>query len=338
MTRELKVDPDDPVFRARVEDLTSASIVSAEFPGGKSRSTIRLRLSNGETVFATARRRSSHATQELKILWALRKFGAACPQVIGVEEGFFLQSDVGPQRMSQALAVATEAERFDLLSRALQSLATAQDALRDAGLADDLAEIGGSEEARLERARLPASLAEKLDVPPPDLDVSAIADRLAVLDHAAIKFDSRPANAIVGEDGAIAWIDWDRAGRRNLVDDVVCLLADEYMRHAPETEGKLLDLHLHHFSGKRSVPQAQDYMAIAGCLHCCFRLELILKKIRETGRWSDAQKCLREDRVGSAPEFVSRLCQTGARWATSSAEIHDLEAFFAAIEMRFLQQ
>ncbi|MEL6998926.1 MAG: phosphotransferase [Pseudomonadota bacterium] len=337
MTRDVKVDPDDPVFRTRVESLTGASIEAVEFPGGKSRSTIRLLLSNGETVFATARRRSSQSTQELKILWALKKYGASCPHVVGVEEGFFLQSDVGSQRMSEALADATEAERFTLLNSALRSLASIHRALQLAGLSDELTEIGGSREARLHRTRLPLSLAEKLGLPKPDLNHEAIAERLAVLDDAAIKFDSRPANAIVGEGGAITWIDWDRAGRRNLADDLVCLFADEYMTHSPDTEEKLLGLHAQTFSGKRSLQDTQDYVRIAGCLHCCFRLELILKKFRENGRWSDAQKCLQKDRVGSSPEYVARLCQTGARWAGSTVETRNLEAFFAAMEMRFLE-
>lgn len=210
-------------------------------------------------------------------------------------------------------------------------LRAAQMALAGTAVGRSLEPLGADRDSALYRARFPGRIAEKLDLSVPCYNSDGAADILASHDDAPIKFDARPANALLGPDGRLVWIDWDRAGRRNLADDAVSLLFDEYtaIRHA--TRDRLIAAHAPAFRGGRDADFCARYMRHAGLAQCGYRIWLILSRLAKDGRWGDAETCLRHDRIGTAPVHLIRLCDIALHLAATTAEIAPVSPLFQAL-------
>lgn len=323
------MDFNGDLFRERVRNLTGLSIAAIGYPGGRSRNSVRLIMSDQSTIFATARPMNNRSTRELDLLWTLERAGVPCPAVLGVDEGFFLQSDVGTQRLSDALAAPISGyRRRDLVNAGLRALADARSALADAGFSERLEPRFPSIEKRLDRANLPLKLAQIAGLPRADYDPDVLAAGLELTCEVAVKADARPANAIVTEAGEIAWIDWDRAKCGSPLDDLISLLCDEYMVLPGEFESAIVTQQVLECSDDDFAEGAEAYACYEGVLKCCRRLDLIVEKLLEKGAWWDADLCLAEDRSGVSVLYVDRLCARGSRWSRRRPETAGLAEFF----------
>ena len=148
-----------------------------------------------------------------------------------------------------------------------------------------------------------------------------------------IKWDARCGNAILRDDGAIAWFDWEHCGRRNRLDDLIWLLGDEFTPDLPEVEEALLQLHLPAFADDLGIDEARSYIATFGSFHTCVRLELILEN-KDGDDWWDWDYCLARDKVGVTLEAAQRLCARGARWAAWSPLTEPLVPWFGRVADR----
>lgn len=297
-------------FNRRVNEITGRAIDRVEFPGGKTRDTVRLIMEDDDEIIATSRKDAVRSTRELQLLYALAAADIPAPRVLAVEEGYFLQTSVGGLRLSELLNnPIDEADKANRLSEALDGLRAAQKALENTPVGNSLEPLGADYASALYRARFPLRIARRLGLPEPNYDFETAAVIFACRDRAPIKFDARPANAILGPDNRLTWIDWDRAGRRNLADDLVSLLFDEYTTIDHETRDYLVEKHGADFRGTRSETEIQHYIRLAGVAQCCFRINLILSQLEKVGSWGDAETCLRRDRIGSARVHLIQLCE-----------------------------
>ena len=173
----------------------------------------------------------------------------------------------------------------------------------------------------------------------PEIDRTALLQQIRVRKPRLIKWDARSGNAILRDDGAVAWFDWEHCGRRNRLDDLIWLLGDEFTPDLPEVEEQLLQLHLPAFADDLGTDEARSYIATFGSFHTCVRLELILEN-KDGDDWWEWDYCLARDKVGVTLEAAHRLCARGARWASWSPLTEPLVPWFGRVAERLtdLQQ
>jgi aminoglycoside phosphotransferase (APT) family kinase protein len=323
----------DEHFYDKVARLMGCAVRDLEFPGGASRNTIRVLLEDGRSCYATGRPKKTRSTRELQILWALDRANVPAPKVLGVEDSFFLQSDVGSDRLSIALAQGDDTQRMKLMRGAVTALVQAQRALAQ-GDAQGYFDPGNtSHSANLYRAGQPREAAKYLRMQSlPDYDREALARLIALRDDAAVKGDTRPANAIMQPDGQAVWIDWDRAQRGNCLDDLVNLVCDEYCEISLQQEQALFDEFAPQLAPDWSDADRRSYYSAMSVLRCFHRLSLIFEKYAAGGQWWDAQSCLRKDSIGVAPVYVRKLCARGRYWAETSEHLSAVAPVLDVIE------
>ena len=151
---------------------------------------------------------------------------APVPEILAVDGKFLFQEDLGETRLSTALSTASPAEAETLLDAALKSLAKTHAAAKSAGLKRHVMILDG-EEWRANLLAVPQKLGKFLESPAPELSMKKLDQRLRVASPEFIKWDARPPNAIIHEDGHVSWIDWEHCGRRNRLDDLVWLFGDQ---------------------------------------------------------------------------------------------------------------
>ena len=202
-----------------------------------------------------------------------------------------------------------------------------------AGLDDNVPSIGKDMPWLLGLINQPVVIAKELDLKPPDLNVDALLEAIRIRIPRMIKWDARCGNAILKDDGTVAWFDWEHCGRRNRLDDLVWLLGDEYTPDLPEVEAALLQEHLPAFADDLTVDEAKAYIGAFGSLHTCVRLELILEN-KEDDDWWDWDYCLERDKVGVTLKGASRLCARGARWASWNPLTESMVPWFDEVARR----
>ncbi len=278
-------------FLRTCQGLLRTRIERTEFPGGKSRDACRLILEDGRIAFGTQRDSTRLAALEARVLKKLHAEGAPVPSVLAFNGLVLIQEDLGERRLSQAIDGAPAAKVRELLSKALVSLASAHRAGERAGLDDDVPSIGKDEPWLMGLLNQPAIIAKELGLKSPLLEEDALLDVIRIRKPRLIKWDARCGNAILRDDGTVAWFDWEHCGRRNRLDDLIWVLGDEFTPDLPDVEEKLLDNYLPAFADDLSLDEARAYIAAFGSLHTCVRLELILEN-KDGEEWWDWDYCL----------------------------------------------
>ena len=323
------------VFRAHVthhcERLLGSEAVGFAFPGGSRRDSCRVTLADGRSLIATVRDEPHRAELEARALAALAPHGAPAPRVIADNGRVLIQEDRGERRLSVALHEADADEAGALLGAALDSLLALHEAGRRAGLAARVPMLGVADwwiRALIDR---PVALGNLLGIEPPAPDVHAMRDLLGVLDPAFVKWDARPANAVLDEAGRIAWIDFEHCGARNPLDDLAWLLADEYTPADPARDEALVAAYVPRFGGSLPPSLLPHYAWTMLVLHGTHRLNLVLDTVREDERgWRDPDACVRRDSLGVAHGFALRQCRRLEHHARQSSLTEPLADFFAA--------
>ena len=143
----------------------------------------------------------------------LEPLGASVPKLLAGGGEWLIQQDVGRFRLTQKLQGASEFEGIALLDAAVAALWQCQDAGAKAALGAGLKNLGGYGPL----LETPAKLGKILKAPAPKLAAERILPLICAPERVFIKWDARPANAIVAENGAIFWIDWEEWGLRCLI-------------------------------------------------------------------------------------------------------------------------
>ena len=298
----------------------------------KRRQLSSIRLAVGTTtLFATRRRHARYAKHEAAALTTLEPLGAPVPKLLAGGGEWLIQQDVGRFRLTQKLQGASESEGIALLDAAVAALWQCQDAGAKAALGAGLKNLGGYGPL----LETPAKLGKILKAPAPKLAAERILPLIRAPERVFIKWDARPANAIVAENGAIFWIDWEEWGLRCRLDDLVWLLCDEWVPFWPEAEDALINRQIR----SRATPfppesrGAETYVAAFGTLHLLLRLNVILKTKGAAGWW-DEEDCHAHELLGVTRNCAVRLLSRAAHWASKVPEFEPLAGWIRSLPER----
>ena len=313
------------------EKLLGSPAKMTHLPGGKSRKVVAVTLKNGQSAIATMRSRSFRAEREYKVLKALYAKDAAVPKALAYNRHRILvQEALSGVRLTQALNNASSKQVEALLTSALQSLSKCQQNGSMLGFDRTLPILGGSNTWIRKFIQRPEVIGEYLGRKPPKLDHEAIIRQLKIKRPRFIKWDARPGNAMVNENGQVFWFDWEHCGARNRLDDMAWLMFDEYTPDIPEVESKLIAHLLSDFADQKDLQQAKEYLAAYGVFHSVVRLGLILRWKKDKDWW-DFNYCLDGEKVGVTLECATRLCKRASRWASYSPTTIALGPWFVKI-------
>lgn len=288
---------------------------------------VRLRLGGG-TVIAARRESSGRAKLEAHVLEALRRHGAPVPAPLARDGPWLLQEDVGADRLSHRLDGAWEAEGERWLEAALTALSRVHLAAAQAGLQDRAARIGAGAGWLGELIDTPRRIGRFLEVPCPRLDDHRLAYAVNVPGSSFVKWNASPAAAAARPDWTVAWFDWRQCGRRNRLDDVARLLADETVPDWPVAESRLLAGHIGGFDEGRYPGGPYAYLRAFGSLHMAARLSVLIKEMMRRGTW--------DYRPGSGlslgpPRPIRNLLARARRWAGATPATRPLADWYEAV-------
>ena len=314
---------------AHVRRLCGRRVLGVEFPGGKSRKSVRLAFEDGGTAIATRRRRSGRSELEVEIMRALHAGGARVPKVLAFDGTLLIQEDLGRTRLSQRLHDGRE-DRETLMKSAIEAMAGYHEAAARSGITARL-EVIGDEAGWLEGfVERPAATGEALGIETPDYDRERAIHLLRLREPAFVKWDSRPGNVLIGDDGIAWWFDWDRCGARNAIDDLVWLIADEFVPSDPALTNKLIADCVPAFAGSMGADEAAEYFRTIATFHALVRLEYILRR-RSDGKWWNMERCLESDKIGVTRRCALRLVRRGRHWVGEVPGLAGLAGWFAEI-------
>lgn len=318
----------------RCERLLQTQISCLQYPGGKSRDSIRLVLKKGEAVIASKRSDKFRAGLEGKVLGTLAPMGASVPRLLAYDRNdLLIQEEIIGERLALALNQQDEARVELLLDSALANLANAQQSGSKAGFDQDLPLLGATEHWLAGLIERPAIIGKHLNIPAPPLNKSELFKLLEIRKPRFVKWDARPGNAMVTSNDVVMWFDWEHCGLRNRMDDVAWLLADEFVPNYPLVEERLLEKHLTNFADDLNVDEARHYLMAFGVFHSTVRLGLVLKHKRDKDWW-DYNYCLQGDKVGVTIQTALRICARAARWSRQTPYTEALGPWFETIADR----
>ena len=326
----------DRELATQCEQLIGNRVVSMQYPGGSSRDSVRLVLKHGAPVFVSKRSRKPKADIERLVLKTVYAEGANVPRLIATNgQTLLIQEEITGLRLSQAIHKQSSDIIFSHLDNALESLSVIQKAGSENDLDEKLPTLGDNDDWLQQFLLRPQVLGDFFNIPCPALDLHALQQLLAMRQPRFVKWDSRPGNAIVKNDNQVFWIDWEHSGTRNRLDDVVWLLADEFIPHRPNVEKKLLEKHILNFADDLSADEASEYFFALGTFHLVIRMGLIYK-YKKDGSWWSYDKCLAGDKAGVTLKNMLRICKRGKRWAAQSTYTQPLSQWFSKIESQLI--
>ena len=314
------------------ESLLGQKVIDITFLGGKYRNICRLSFANGNSVIATRRQEHNRTLLEQQVLTTLAPFTNRLPKAKAFNGLVLLQEDLLGTRLSEAIKAAPEERYETLTTEALESLFEIHQAADQAGL-DHAVPLLGCDNRWLNGFIDQLDIIGRyLEIPCPVIPRNEIIDLLTIMQPRFIKWDARPANAMVDNNGKIAWFDWEHCCARNRLDDVAWLLCDEIMPYHPNAETRLIKNYLAYFSDGNTLNQAHAYLRVFGILHMSVRLGGILseKGNKPWMRVGNREYNLAEDPLLQA----QRLCARAADWVKNSIYPNTMHDWFLAISAR----
>ena len=315
-------------------DRLGREVLSCARAGWPGSSAVRVQLED-TPVIVTRRAHPERTRFEADVLTELAAAGAPVPHILAFDGEYLIQQDLGSTTLLDAFAKPDEPVWIDHLDQALTSLRQIHAAGRETTLTRRIPNIGVSSGWIENLLSAPIRVGDRLSLPSPRLDVAGLGALLLSPNLTFIKWDARPANAALRDNGSVAWFDWQNCGRRNPLDDIVWLMGDEHLPDQPETEAELITRHLGQIAGADYQGDPVEYLMAFGALHMCVRLHVMLNA-RENSLWRQATLGWPDERSGVSLETISRTCRRGARWAANSvlAEplgewLYSLPAFIA---------
>jgi Phosphotransferase enzyme family len=318
--------------------LLGERVTAMEYPGGRSRRSFRIVLKNTGSAIVSIRPKLERANTERAVLKELSQKDTQVPKLLASDgKKMLIQEEISGERLSQAMHDQNETRVESVLDSALTSLADSHQAGSDVGFDSDLAPLGDNADWIVQLLNRPAVIGNVLDLPAPRPKLKQLESLLAVRKPRFIKWDSRPGNAMVREDGKVYWFDWEHCGTRNRLDDMAWLLADEYVPDYPAAEARLIEKHIANFADDLSIDEAMQYLSAYGVFHLAVRLGLICK-YKVGGQWWDHEYCLARDKVGVSQQSMYRVCKRGERWAKRNPYTEALAPWFVDIAHHFQAQ
>ncbi len=323
-------------FAAICQQLVGHTPDRIDAPGGKSRDSLRAWFGE-QSMYITQRKHAQRARLEALVLRLLNEKQAPVPKLIAWRDHWILQQDVGGQRLTEALDAANKAQQYQLMNDALAGLLQCQQVAHASGLSSELVQLGTGRPWFDKLFARRESVSDALNLSAPSVLADELVTRLRLREPRFVKWDARPGNAVLNTSGAVRWIDWEHAGVRNALDDLVWCLADEYNPVTGDDEARLLAQWVLAFAEDWDLVEAMDYLHTYGVLHGLVRLDYILR-YKADEDWWDHQRCLALDKVGVTYEHAMQVCARLRRWAAASTLLSDWEPWLIQVSEAIPEQ
>lgn len=323
---------DSQVFADEAADacarLLGRKATNVDWPASRSRRSVRVHLDD-LTVIATRRKRRERSMLEANVLKTLHEHGAAVPAVLAYDGVWLIQEYLAGERLPHVLMDCDPARAHELLSSAAAGLARIHQIGNETELQGRVVRLGAADSWLQGLIDTPNRIGEALEAPAPGLDVDGLVQLLRAGEPCFLKWDARPGNAVVRDDGSIGWFDWEHCGARNALDDFAWLLADEYVPPVPG----LADIAVANAPAEMAPDAAREYFLTYATFHTAVRLALVVH-YKDGEEWWDEAMCLAEDKVRVTAGGARVLCARGAEFATGTARTAPLARWFEAIAQR----
>ena len=317
-------------LRANVAQHFGQPVLRVSLPGGNYRPVYRMSMPD-RSIIAVKRGNENARREECALLASLRGTTDLVPRVLGEMNGFTFLEDLGPNRLSVALATALPCNRVRLLINALNGLSVVHDAARRTAAPVAMRPIDSSADDITRLSGAFTDLATLYGLPCPGHDRAALQCWIEVPAPRFVKWDARPANACVMEDGRVSWVDFEHAGQRHGSEDAAFLLLDETVPLTLSDHYDVLRRGLLDHAPANEEPR--DYIKrfeIYATLHAAIRLQIIRREIELYG-WHDRRKILKYDLVGANPHLALGLAQNAAFMTGLNAETEPFLTLFHAV-------
>jgi hypothetical protein len=331
-------NPDDLLPRLSPADIAKAArahfgedVERISAPGGRSRDSVRVTLTN-RSIIATQRPTRRAFEMERALLERLSQAGGPVPRFLGHQGTLLFQEDAGRQRLSVQLAKAPLSRAREIAQGAFESLWHLKSVASETGLTQNLPVLALSNDWLTPFCNMPATLSRTLDLAPPQLDIEALVGAVVLPPDQFVKWDARSGNAALNPTGRVIWFDWEHAGRRGGAEDFAFLAGDEFWPLGADAT-----LELFARTGPGVTPTMMRFLTCFTTLQITQRLEMILGRVQRKG-WTDADRALRYDKIGAAPEMLERLGAHGADWASRDSRVKPLVEWFQRITQAIADQ
>jgi len=314
-------------IEATLKDLYGRAPDDAEFPGGRSRKSHIYHFGDLKVV-ASRRKSRGRAALEAEVLRRLGDSGLV-PKLIHHVDEVIVQEFVPGTRLTVRLNESRDDVVARLMQTALASLAAIHRAADRTGLTGVVPLLGADPEWIGALKNAPHALADELEIACPDYDFGDGLEADPNGGPTFTKWDARPANAMVRDDGQICWFDWEHAGRRRSIDDAAWLLGDEWSPDLGDAEASVLAYMPVVAPGG---PARQAFLAF-GVAHSIMRLRLIMGRYRKKG-WAEQAVALKFDRIGVNPANTRVMTARAGRWAGELPGLEPLVEFFQAVDAK----
>lgn len=314
------------------EQLLGQKVVSMSFPGGTHRSSFRLALDDGRSVIASRRFDVGRSFYESLVMRRLEKHQAPIPKHYAYNGLVMIQEELPGVRLSDALKDCSEEQYINRMGQALSSLLEIHRIAERERLTEAVPVIGSEPDWLISLIDRTALLGNYMGISSPDIPVRKIYGCLILLKPGFIKWDARPGNAMLGDDGKVKWFDWEHCCARNPMDDMAWLLCDDAVPNYPEAESQLIDTYLSGFADGRNLDDARTYLEVFGVHHACARLCRILNE-KGADSWITYENRVSVP-LGSQLRIAQELCKRASRWAGKNAMTTPLEDWFLQIARR----
>ncbi len=314
------------------QQLLGQKLVAIDFPGGVHRSSFRLMLENGHSVIASRRANAGRSFYESLIMRRLEKHQAPIPKHYAYNGLVMIQEELLGVRLSDALQNCSKEQYVTMMSSALEALLEIHHIAEQEKLSEVVPIIGCEPDWLIAFIDRTALLGNYMGIPTAKLPVKQIYDCLLLLKPRFIKWDARPGNAMLGDDGKVKWFDWEHCCARNPMDDMAWLLCDDTVPNYPDAEDQLIDTYLAAFADDRKFDEARVYLDVFGMHHACVRLCRILHE-KDNDSWLVYENRVSVQR-GTQLRIAQQLCKRASRWAGKNAMTASLAEWFLQIAKR----
>ncbi|MGI9364944.1 MAG: phosphotransferase [Rhizobiaceae bacterium] len=303
------------------------------FPGGKSRSAFIADMGDTPYVFA---KRSDRADAQLEGI-VLRTLGPSgyVPRLKAVIDEWVVQEWVPGERLPVVMdQIADMEERKRRVSEALECLIHIHNEAHGANLHHRIPKIGTVDNWLWDRTGAAKRISNSIGLPAPELDREKLVKLMDVKRDEFVKWDARPGNAMVSDQGTI-WFDWEDCGRSKALDDLAYLLCDEWTNLDAQSEEELLKSYFPFFNRSLSQERGEHYLRLFGVTHMILRIRMAQKYHSRDGEWWDRDYCLNGDKVGVTATEIGREIARASRWADGVAEFKPLVPWLQSLREHY---
>ena len=300
------------------------------FPGGKSRSAFIADMGDAPYVFA---KRSNRGDAQLEGI-VLRTLGPSgyVPRLKAVVDQWVVQEWVPGERLPVVLNQTADMESRKLrVSEALECLIHIHNEAQSANLHHRIPKIGSVDKWLWNRTGAAKRISKSVGLRAPELDRDKLVRLMDVKRDEFVKWDARPGNAMVGDQGTI-WFDWEDCGHSKALDDLAYLLCDEWTNLDEQSEAELLKSYFPFFNRSLSQERGQHYLRLFGVTHMILRIRMAQNFHTRDGEWWDRDYCLNGDKVGVTPFEMNREINRASRWADGVSELKPLVPWLQSLQ------